>query len=72
MGERIHDPADSHADDQKKDEGPEDVSAALVGATAAEKPEGDGDHQSENYHGLKMVEPDLVGRYHALRARVTS
>ena len=60
MGKGVHGPADSYADEQEKDEGPEDVSGALVGAAATEEPEGDGDHQRENYHGLKMAEPEFV------------
>ena len=28
--------------------------------------------QRENYHGLKMAEPEFVWGHHALRARATS
>ena len=60
MRKGVHSPADSHADDQEKDEGPEDVSGAMVGAAAAEKAEGDRDQQREKHHGLKMAEPEFV------------
>ena len=72
MRERIHGPANSDADKEEKDEGPQDVSGALVGAAAAEKPEGDRDHECKKHHGLKMAEPELVRWHHALRARMTS
>jgi len=72
MGKGEHDPANSDADDEEKDEGPEDVPGALVGAAAAQKAEGDRDYERENYHGLKMAQPEFVWGHHALRARVTS
>jgi hypothetical protein len=72
MGEGVHCPADPHADEQEEDEGPEDIFGAFVGAAAAEKPEGDGNYERENYHRLKMSEPECVWVHHALRARATS
>jgi hypothetical protein len=68
-GKGVHGPADAHADEQEEDERPEDVFGALVGATAAEKPEGDGNYERENYHGLKMAEPEFVWGHHAFSRR---
>src|ERR1700675_426099 len=64
MRKGVHRPGDSHADDQEKNEGPEDISDALVGAAAAEEPEGDRDYERENHHGLKMAEPEFVYEHH--------
>jgi len=35
MRKGVHGPTDSYADHKEKDEGPEDVSGAVVGAAAA-------------------------------------
>jgi hypothetical protein len=71
-GKGVHRPTDSYADQQEKDEGPEDVFRAVVGAATAEETEGDRDYQGENYHGLKVAEREIVYGHHRLQPRLNS
>jgi len=55
-GEGVHGPADADAHQEKKEKRPEHVLDAVERAAAAEKSEGDGNHQREKQHGLKMIQ----------------
>src|SRR2546430_17556913 len=54
--EGVHGPANAHAHQEKKQQGPEDVLHALLGLAAAEKSECNGNHQSKNHQGLQVAE----------------
>jgi hypothetical protein len=69
-GKGVHRPTDSYSDQQEKDEGPEDVFRAVVGAATAEETKGDRDYQGENYHGLEMAEREFVYGHHRSCGRV--
>ena len=70
--ERIHRPADPHADQQEQKQGPDDVFYAVAGAAAAQKPKRDGDEQRKERHRLKMSEPEPDCGNHAFRPRAAS
>src|SRR5580692_10819596 len=63
---RIHGPADAHADEQKKEEGPRDILHTFGGLPAAQEAEGDGDHQGKKQHRLEVTELERDGGDHAL------
>ena len=60
-GEGVHDPADAYADEQKEEEGPQNVFYAVDGAAAAEESEGNGNDQREDNHGREMAEVNSGG-----------
>src|ERR1700730_15430475 len=71
-GKGVHRPTDSYSDQQEKDEGPQDVFRAVVGAATAEETESDRNYQGENYHGLKVAEREFVCGHHRLQPRLVS
>src|SRR5205807_10114168 len=71
-GEGIHRPANSHANQKKKKQGPHDIFHALDRLSAAQKAKRDGNQQREEQHGLQMAELESHSRVHALRPRAAS
>ena len=62
MGERIHEPADGHADDDEETERPSGVFYALDWLAAAERAERKRNNQRKEQHRLKMRERDVHSR----------
>src|SRR5437773_1763407 len=75
VGEGIHRPADSHANQQKKKQSPQDVFKALDGLAPSQESEGNRNHQGKEHQSLQMAELQCDRRqvgHHALRPRAAS
>src|SRR6267143_4641361 len=72
MREGVHRPADSYADQQEKEERPDDVFHAFNGLPAAQEAERYRNHQCKQQHRLQVTQAEFDGSAHAFRPRAAS